>query len=122
METRNGHKRAISTREAARTVGRDTLVTKGLRIAFEHPTPDRNDWRCADHSNPRLFDPTTAEELGEAKAYCSLCPARGACLALGVARDEWGVWGGVLLESGKPVDKVRAPGRPKKVPAAAGAA
>jgi len=40
------------------------------------------------------------------------------CLALGLERGEWGVWGGVLLENGKPTEKVKLRGRPKKATAA----
>lgn len=93
----------------------DTFVTKGLRVGFEHPSPRRDDWACADHPDPAVFDPADDDALGAAVAVCDTCPARDACLALGLARDEWGVWGGVLLEGGKPLAAPRRPGRPKKV-------
>jgi len=32
---------------------------------------------------------------------CSQCPVQRECLAVGVTRQEWGVWGGVYLEKGK---------------------
>jgi len=32
---------------------------------------------------------------------CSECPVRRQCLAVGVSRQEWGVWGGIYLEKGK---------------------
>ena len=32
---------------------------------------------------------------------CSQCPAQRQCLAYAVSNQEWGVWGGVYLESGK---------------------
>jgi len=35
-----------------------------------------------------------------------------------VCRGEWGVWGGVLLDGGKPIETVKQPGRPKKSTAA----
>jgi WhiB family transcriptional regulator, redox-sensing transcriptional regulator len=49
---------------------------------------------------------------------CAGCEVRALCLALGVRRGEWGVWGGVLLENGKPIEKVKLRGRPKKAAAA----
>lgn len=32
---------------------------------------------------------------------CSKCPFQRKCLAYGVSNQEWGVWGGVYIESGK---------------------
>lgn len=32
---------------------------------------------------------------------CKSCPVQGDCLAVGVSRQEYGVWGGVYLEKGK---------------------
>ncbi len=32
---------------------------------------------------------------------CMSCPVQRDCLAVGVSRQEWGVWGGVFLENGK---------------------
>lgn len=32
---------------------------------------------------------------------CMNCPVQRNCLAIGVSRQEWGVWGGVFLENGK---------------------
>lgn len=32
---------------------------------------------------------------------CMQCPVQRYCLAVGVTRQEWGVWGGVFLEKGK---------------------
>jgi hypothetical protein len=31
---------------------------------------------------------------------CSICPIQRECLAVGVSRKEWGVWGGIYLEDG----------------------
>lgn len=33
---------------------------------------------------------------------CFSCPVRNICLQAGVDNNEWGVWGGVFLTSGKP--------------------
>lgn len=91
--------------------------TKGLVIAHEHPTPRSDDvgWRCATAPDPDVFHPTDEAALAEAQEFCASCPARDECLALGLARREWGVWGGVLLEAGKPREAPRAAGRPRKV-------
>lgn len=32
---------------------------------------------------------------------CSGCPVAKDCFAVGVSQKEWGVWGGIFLESGK---------------------
>jgi hypothetical protein len=32
---------------------------------------------------------------------CTSCPVQRDCLATGISKQEWGVWGGVYLESGK---------------------
>lgn len=33
---------------------------------------------------------------------CRSCPVRAMCLQAGVENSEWGVWGGVYLNNGKP--------------------
>ncbi|TQL68165.1 transcription factor WhiB [Nocardioides albertanoniae] len=74
-----------------------------------HPTPRTDEWACVGEE-PDLFHPDDLAQLAQAQEVCAGCPLRGTCLDLGVARREWGVWGGVLLESGKPREKPRAPG------------
>lgn len=96
----------------------ERLETKGVTIAYTNPTPRGAAWQCADHADPDIFDPVDSEALAAAQAVCGGCGVRALCLALGTSRDEWGVWGGVLLESGKQIDQVRQRGRPKKVNAA----
>ncbi|MGV1007053.1 MAG: WhiB family transcriptional regulator [Dermatophilaceae bacterium] len=50
-----------------------------------------------------------------AKAKCGACPARVACLAGALARQEpWGVWGGQLVVHGAIVARKRPRGRPRK--------
>ena len=34
-------------------------------------------------------------------AICASCPVRKTCFAVGVSSKEWGVWGGVYVESGE---------------------
>ena len=93
----------------------DMLDTQGVTVAYAYPTPNvvTSAWSCSDY-DPDVFDPTDADALAEAQAICAGCDVRKLCLALGTSRGEWGVWGGVLLEGGKPIDKVKQRGRPKK--------
>ena len=99
----------------------DRFDTKGVTIAFTAPTPHdpKLVWACADHPEPDVFHPTDDATLAEAQALCADCPVRELCLSLGLARDEYGVWGGVLLENGKPRSAVPRRGRPPKVDSAA---
>lgn len=99
----------------AAKVARD-LNTKGLVIAHEHPTPRHETaWACADTPDPEVFHPTDPATLAYAQTLCAPCPLRETCLELGLARGEWGVWGGVLLEGGVRLDAPRKPGRPRTV-------
>jgi len=93
--------------------------TQGVTVAYLNPTPRlaRSAWSCAEYADPDVFSPTDEDELLQAQAVCGGCAVRELCLELGVSRDEWGVWGGVLLERGKPLDQVKRPGRPRKVSA-----
>ncbi|HEX4190899.1 MAG TPA: WhiB family transcriptional regulator [Marmoricola sp.] len=95
----------------------DMLDTKGVTVAFDFPTPQVA-WTCAGYDDPDVFDPVDSDTLALAQSLCGTCAVRDVCLGLGTSRGEWGVWGGVLLEAGKPVDKVRQSGRPRKVTAA----
>lgn len=55
------------------------------------------------------------EDVEAAKALCVPCPARTACLAGALERQEpWGVWGGQLLVQGAIVARKRPRGRPRK--------
>jgi len=98
-----------------RKTTKDSLETKGVTIAFASPTPldPALTWACADHPEPELFHPVDDAALAAAQALCAACPVRELCLDLG-RRDEFGVWGGVLLENGRPLPAVRKPGRPRK--------
>lgn len=96
----------------------EPLDTKGITVAYQHPTPKGAAWACADHDDAELFDPVDPDALAEALVVCGGCGVRALCLELGVRRSEWGVWGGVLLENGKRIEKVRQRGRPKKASAA----
>jgi WhiB family redox-sensing transcriptional regulator len=59
-------------------------------------------------------------DVERAKALCSECPARAACLAGALERHEpWGVWGGELVLQGVVVARKRPRGRPRKCEVAA---
>lgn len=54
-------------------------------------------------------------DLERAKALCTDCPARLACLAGALERREpWGVWGGEIFERGEVIARKRPRGRPRK--------
>jgi WhiB family redox-sensing transcriptional regulator len=54
-------------------------------------------------------------ELERAKALCTGCPIRTACLAGALEREEpWGVWGGEIFQHGVVVPRKRPRGRPSK--------
>ena len=69
---------------------------------------------CREHDAELWFAERPADvEL--AKAMCGACPARAACLAGALARQEpWGVWGGQLVVHGAIVARKRPRGRPRK--------
>lgn len=98
----------------------ESLDTWGVTVAYGHPTPrlPAVSWGCVGYDDPDVFDPADEAGLAEAQAVCAGCGVRTLCLSLGVDRREWGVWGGVLLENGKPIETVKQRGRPKKSTAA----
>jgi hypothetical protein len=75
--------------------------------------------RCAD---PRaalthLFFSEDILELARARAICSTCAVRQACLARALERREpYGIWGGHMVIDGELVPDKRGRGRPPKVP------
>lgn len=71
-------------------------------------------------SDPEVFFAEKPEHVWQARALCSQCPVRSACLAGALERAEpWGVWGGELFLHGAVVPGKRPRGRPRKTPAAA---
>ena len=94
------------------------LTTKGVTVAYRHPTPTSDmPWACAG-IDPDQFFPEDDATLAAARGICAGCPVRDVCRELGLARGETGVWGGLLLEDGKVLDGVPVMGRPRKVVAA----
>ena len=71
-------------------------------------------------NDPELFFAESPADVEYAKALCSDCPARLACLAGALERQEpWGVWGGEWFVQGVVVPRKRPRGRPRKTEVAA---
>jgi WhiB family transcriptional regulator, redox-sensing transcriptional regulator len=71
--------------------------------------------RCNDGraSFTHLFFSDDPYDIARAKAICSRCVARPACLAGALEREEpWGVWGGEIFIDGVVVAEKRRRGRP----------
>ena len=83
------------------------------------PAPVRRPLPCR-VEDPDLWFAETPAELETAKAFCSGCPVRSACLAGALDRAEpWGVWGGEIFDRGAVIARKRPRGRPRKEAAAA---
>jgi len=63
----------------------------------------QNRARCLDMNTNYFFDryEEDIEFRNGIDSLCKSCPAQRECLASGVSRQEWGVWGGVYFEKGK---------------------
>ena len=75
--------------------------------------------RCSDGAGTltHLFFSDHDEELARAKAICRTCGLAQECLDGAVERGEvYGVWGGLLVLDGVPVEVKRKRGRPPKHP------
>lgn len=75
--------------------------------------------RCSDGHGTlsHLFFSDDDHDLARAKAICGPCGLRESCLSGAVERGEpYGVWGGMLVLDGVPVEFKRKRGRPRKVP------
>jgi WhiB family redox-sensing transcriptional regulator len=75
--------------------------------------------RCRDGNGTltHLFFSEEPLQIARAKAICSLCTVRGACLDAALDRAEpWGVWGGQLVVNGVVLAHKRPRGRPPKHP------
>jgi WhiB family redox-sensing transcriptional regulator len=75
--------------------------------------------RCADGNGTLtpLFFSDDNVDIARAKAICTRCTLRDACLDDALQRLEpWGVWGGELIEDGRIVVDRRPRGRPSVLP------
>lgn len=71
--------------------------------------------RCSDGRGTfnHLFFSDDPHDIARAKAICSRCRVREACLAGAFERQEtWGVWGGEIFVDGEIVAVKRRRGRP----------
>lgn len=67
--------------------------------------------------DPELFFAEAPADVECAKAVCTDCPVRHACLSAALERREpHGVWGGELFVQGVVVPRKRPRGRPRKNP------
>lgn len=108
MKTSHRTARALRT-EPSNTPSRSAYTrTATFDLATQIPfdQPDRVRPLCADE-HPELFFPQAPRDLTAAQDVCLECPLIADCLAVGLARREYGVWGGVLLEAGSPTDRIR---------------
>ena len=86
---------------------------------FDETIPGSSFARCADGNGTlsHLFFSDDDHELARAKAICRPCGLRETCLAGAIERAEpYGVWGGLLVLDGVPVEVKRKRGRPRKHP------
>ncbi len=58
---------------------------------------------CSEYDTDLFFDKYEEDQLlrPAIDKLCSECPVRKECFAVGVSQKEWGVWGGIYLESGQ---------------------
>lgn len=85
----------------------------------EAPQPDWSQARCYDGNGTltALFFSDDLIDIARAKAICSKCAIREACLAGALERAEpCGVWGGQLFLNGAVLAHKRRRGRPPKHP------
>lgn len=58
--------------------------------------------------DPEVFYPVSEEDAEEAKAICSMCPVRQACLEYALAhREREGVWGGATERERRRIHRQR---------------
>jgi hypothetical protein len=67
-----------------------------------HKDKWKDDALCFDYDTNIFFEKYEDDELlrPAIDKLCSTCPVAKTCFAVGVSTKEWGVWGGIYLESG----------------------
>ncbi len=65
------------------------------------------DWPSAacSGSNPELWFPFPTDQYSAAAQVCARCPIRDECGEYGVTHRMSGVWGGIDLDRGRPVQR-----------------
>ena len=63
----------------------------------------KDDSACIEFDTNLFFDKYEEDESirNGIDAVCQNCPVRRTCFAVGISGKEWGVWGGIYLESGE---------------------
>jgi hypothetical protein len=67
----------------------------------------KHEWKdnalCLDYDTNLFFDKYEENESLRLAIdqLCSRCPVNKECFAVGVSQKEWGIWGGIYLESGE---------------------
>jgi WhiB family redox-sensing transcriptional regulator len=89
-----------------------------MQLTVFEPVPLADDLPCRS-TDPELFFAESPADVETAKAVCTTCTIREACLSGALERKEpWGVWGGELFVQGVVVARKRPRGRPRKSEAA----
>lgn len=67
-----------------------------------HKLKWKDDASCVDYDTNIFFEKYEEEELlrPAIDKLCQSCPVVKTCFAVGISSKEWGVWGGIYLESG----------------------
>ena len=92
-----------------------------MQLTVFEPVPLAEDLPCRG-VDPELFFAESPADVEFAKAVCTACPIREACLSGALERKEpWGVWGGELFVQGVVVARKRPRGRPRKTEVAVAA-
>jgi WhiB family redox-sensing transcriptional regulator len=85
-----------------------------MQLTVFEPNTVLDDLPCRS-VEPELFFAESPADVELAKAVCTDCPIREACLQGALQRKEpWGVWGGELFVQGVVVARKRPRGRPRK--------
>ena len=67
----------------------------------------KHEWKdqalCLEYDTNLFFDKYEDDEVlrPAIDQLCSMCPVAKMCFAVGVSQKEWGIWGGVYLETGE---------------------
>lgn len=91
------------------------VTQRALTLAALFGAPTDGLWEkaaCRGHRDPDLWFPATDAEYDKARAVCDSCPIQDACLATGMTAKEDGIWGGLLLDKGKPQSRAGCAGQP----------
>lgn len=95
----------------------DTMLGNAFRQIVEPMNARAPRPRCGDGHGTltHLFFSDEPLDIARAKAICGKCDLADSCREGAIERSEpWGVWGGVLIENGRPVMVKRPRGRPPK--------